>query len=122
MTASIEPRSGLRYGWDPDTDFFAPDLDANLLLLGRLCSPNLHVIDRTLTAPPGSPSTGDAYIPAASATGDWAGQDGNLAIWDGAAWVFYSPAAGWLVVVTAEGANGTLAVHTGTGWSAGIAL
>lgn len=37
------------------------------------------VIDRDLTAPPGSESNGDVYLVAASATGDWAGKDGQLA-------------------------------------------
>ncbi len=53
------------------------------------------VIDRTLTTPPISPSDGDIYIVAASATGDWAGQDDNLAHYLNSSWRFYPPANGW---------------------------
>lgn len=58
--------------------------------------------DKDLTAPPGSPSTGDAYIVAAGATGVWAGHDGKLAVYHDTAWYFYTPAAGWLVYVEDE--------------------
>ena len=51
---------------------------------------NTGVIDHSLATPPGSPSTGDVYIVAASATGDWAGQDGNIAYFDGI-WYFITP-------------------------------
>ena len=45
----------------------------------------LSVLDRHLTAPPGSPADGDRYIVAAGATGDWAGWDLNIAYFvDGA--------------------------------------
>lgn len=46
--------------------------------------------------PPGSPSDGDAYIVAASATGDWAGQEDSIASWDAdsAAWGFDAPGSG----------------------------
>ena len=39
----------------------------------------LAVLDRDLTAPPGSPADGDRYIVASGATGDWAGWDLNVA-------------------------------------------
>jgi hypothetical protein len=50
------------------------------------------VISMSLTAPPVSPSNGDMYIPAATATGDWAGEENNLAryVSDGAFWQFYA--------------------------------
>ena len=41
----------------------------------------LSVLDRDLTAPPGSPADGDRYIVASGATGDWAGWDLNVALW-----------------------------------------
>ena len=40
------------------------------------------IIDMTSTAPPGSPTTGDAYIIAVAATGDWVDEDGNLAFYN----------------------------------------
>lgn len=62
------------------------------------------VVDKDLTAPPGSPANGSMYIVAASATGDWSGQDGKLAYWitTVAAWTFITPADGWSVWVTDE--------------------
>ncbi len=44
-------------------------------------------------SPPSSPTDGDRYIIAASATGAWTGEDGNVARWDApsAAWQFIRP-------------------------------
>lgn len=53
------------------------------------------VINMTTTTPPGSPTDGDAYVVAASATGAWSGQDDAIAIWDAdespPAWNFVTP-------------------------------
>lgn len=58
----------------------------------------VRVINMTTTSPPGSPSDRDAYVVASGATGDWSGQDDNIAIWDAsispAAWVFVAPVDG----------------------------
>lgn len=74
------------------------------------------VIDKDLTAPPGSPSTGDRYIVAGAggtATGDWTGHENDIAEWSGAAWTFEDPSEGWSVFVTDE----DLAyVYNGTMW------
>ena len=50
------------------------------------------VIDRDLTLPPldSTLTNGDRYIPAATAIGDWAGQENKIAIWAGT-WRFLSP-------------------------------
>lgn len=120
--SSTEPRSGLKYAWNPTTENFSADMDANLLALGRLALPNITIADRTLTAPPGSPTAGACYIPAATATGAWAGKENQIAVWSGSAWVFYVAATGWLAVVTNEGANGKLIVKTSSGWSSGLSL
>lgn len=53
------------------------------------------VIDATSTAPPGSPSEGDKYIVAATATGDWAGEEGKIACRSDATWIFFTPKEGW---------------------------
>lgn len=50
--------------------------------------------DKDLTAPPGSPSAGDAYIVAAGATGAWAGHDGELAFYLSTSWNFIAPRDG----------------------------
>lgn len=62
----------------------------------------LRILDRDLTAPPGSPSAGDTYIVAAGATGDWASQDGKLAIYYNAGWLFRSPVGGLVGLVVDE--------------------
>lgn len=77
------------------------------------------VVSRTLTAPPGSPTAWDTYIVAASPTGSWAGQAGNLATWNGTGWVFTVPKVGTLAYVVAEE---KLSVFKAAGWSAGVAL
>ena len=55
---------------------------------------NLGVVIDTLNTPPGSPSTNNAYLVGTSGTGDWSGQDNNLAIWNGAAWIYTTPQDG----------------------------
>ncbi len=47
------------------------------------------------TTPPGGPSVGDRYIVLPAGLGLWAGQDNNIATWDGAAWSFEVPENGW---------------------------
>ncbi len=120
MAASTEPRSGLKYGWALGESGWNTDMDANLLQIGRV-GLHLSVLDRTLTAPPATPADGDTYIPAATASGAWAGHENDIAIWDATAgaWVFYTPRTGWIAYMEAEG---KLAAYTGTAWSAGVAL
>ncbi len=55
---------------------------------------NTGFIDHTLATPPVSPSEGDVYIVAATGTGDWAGQDDNVAYFDGGVWRFIVPGEG----------------------------
>ena len=76
---------------------------------------SLMVLDKDLTAPPGSPSAGDRYIVGTSATGAWSGQDGNVASYFDSAWVFYTPAEGWLAWVADED---ELYYYTGSAWAA----
>lgn len=73
----------------------------------------LSVIDRSLTAPPTSPAPGDRHIVAAGATGDWAGATGQIALWDGTAWVLLAPAQGWCAWCSAEARP---LVWTGSAW------
>ena len=60
------------------------------------------VINKTTTAPPGSPSVGDRYIVATPATGAWVGKEGNIAEWNGTGWDFTAPVIGLTTYVTAE--------------------
>jgi hypothetical protein len=74
----------------------------------------LSVLDKDLTAPPGSPAESDRYIVPASATGAWAGHDGNIAAWQDGAWAFYAPREGWLAWAADED---RLYAWTGTAWT-----
>jgi hypothetical protein len=120
MSASTEPRSGLKYGWGLGESGWNTQMDANLLWLGRF-GVHLSVKDRDLTAPPGSITDGDTYIVAAAATAGWAGKDGNVAVWDAVnnAWVFGVPRLGWIAYIEDEG---KLSAYSGIAWSAGVAL
>lgn len=62
----------------------------------------LAVIARDVTAPPASPAQGDRYLVPAGATGDWAGQDGTIAVYDMNTWIFQAPVAGWRARVLSE--------------------
>lgn len=55
------------------------------------------VQDITLTAPPGGESDGEVWFVAATATGAWAGHDGDLALYTGSSWEFQTPLEGWLL-------------------------
>ena len=71
------------------------------------------VISRTLTTPPGSPTDGDAYVVAATATGAWAGKENDLAVYEAAAWSFYTPLTGYLMYCAADGEHITF---DGSAW------
>ncbi len=75
----------------------------------------LAVADRTRTVGPSSPAIGARHIVAAGAVGDWAGQDGRIALFDIEGWIFYSPLPGWRAEVVVEGKS---VVFTGTAWIA----
>jgi len=62
----------------------------------------IGVLDRDLATPPGSPSDGDRYIIAISASGNWSGKDNQIAAWQDNAWNFFLPREGWLVWVGDE--------------------
>ncbi len=73
----------------------------------------LSVLDRDLTAPPGSPADGDRYIVVSGATGDWVGWDLNVALWMDGAWLRLPPRTGWRAWIEYEG---LLLVYDGAGW------
>jgi len=60
------------------------------------------VIDKDVLTPPGSPAAGDRYLVDGVGTGAWAGQDYNIATWDGSAWIFAVKRVGMIVWVTDE--------------------
>jgi hypothetical protein len=77
------------------------------------------VESRTLTAPPGSPSEGDCYIPAVGASGAWSGWDLNLATFSGGGWMRLIPSSGMKAWVKAE--RLTVTYEDGV-WRDGVAL
>jgi hypothetical protein len=66
-------------------------------------------------SPPVGPTAGDRYIVTAVATGAWAGQEDNIAEWDGAAWVFTVPVEGF---VARNNTTDAFRLYDGTGWGA----
>ena len=61
-----------------------------------------QVLDKDMTAPPGSPGAGDSYIAGAGSTGAWATHDGKVAIWSGGIWHFIAPLAGDIAFISDE--------------------
>jgi hypothetical protein len=79
----------------------------------------LAVESRTLTTPPGTPADGACYIPAAGATGAWAGWSGQIALFSGGGWIRVIPVSGLKAWVKAE--RLTIIYEDGI-WRDGIAL
>lgn len=71
------------------------------------------VLSRVVTAPPGSPVVGDAYIVPTDGTTSWGVAAGTLRQWSGTAWTTVTPAANVPVRVQDEDA---LIVWTGSAW------
>lgn len=75
------------------------------------------VISKDLNDPPASPSTGDRYIVsqgAPPATGAWAGEDNNIAEWNGSSWDFTTTQEGFALWITSEDVQ---YVYNGTAWA-----
>lgn len=121
MAGTTEPQGGLIHSWATGESGWDGDNNANLLKISRV-GMHLSVIDRDLTSPPGGEADGDVYIVGASATGDWAGEDANVAVYDGSAWVFYTPRRGWLAYVEDEEVLCVYKNDSNEVWSAGIAI
>jgi hypothetical protein len=77
------------------------------------------VLDRDLNTPPSAPMEGDCYIPAAGATGAWAGKAGSLAYRRDGVWLFATPRVGWMVWVVDEVQP---IAFDGTDWQPAFAL
>ncbi|WP_146592030.1 DUF2793 domain-containing protein [Puniceibacterium confluentis] len=63
--------------------------------------------------PPDPPEDGTVFALGAGATGDWAGQDGQLAAYDTGAWRFVTPQPGWQAVLLP---GGRPYVYVAGGW------
>lgn len=86
-------------------------VNGNMRIIDTLL--NALIIDRDLSAPPGSPTEGDTYIVAGSATGDWLGQEGDIAYFNGSVWKFFTPYEGVVVRVADENIR---IEYDGTNW------
>lgn len=102
MPGTAQPNIGLLEGYTSGEDGWGADMNANLRKMD--CLIQARVLDKDLTAPPASPTNGDAYIIAAAPTGAWSGQDTKIARWyaTGGVWEFYTPRSGWRVYVVDE--------------------
>lgn len=65
---------------------------------------SLSVLDKDLTAPPGSPIIGDRYLVPAAATGAWVGEDEAIAHYTARGWEFEEPRIGMILYVEDEDA------------------
>ena len=80
----------------------------------------LTVESRTLTTPPATTSgdVGKRWIVAASATGDWAGHDGDIALCTAAGlWRYLEPKDGWEATVLDEGVATQVYRYSGGAWA-----
>lgn len=75
----------------------------------------LNVLSATATTPPATPDEGDRYLVAAAASGDWAGHDTELAVWDNGAWLYIAAQTGWVAFVRDTAGQ---VYFDGLGWEA----
>ena len=73
-----------------------------------------NIVDRTLSAPPGSPAVNAAYIPAGTPTGAWTGKVNQIAVWNGGSWDFYAAFVGQ--VKSLMGEDYKRIYWSGAGW------
>lgn len=71
-----------------------------LVMLDLLAHP---AVEEALASPPAEPQPGQAWLVQEGADGDWAGQDGALALWTAGGWRFAPARAGMLVWQKAAG-------------------
>ena len=76
------------------------------------------IVDKDLSTPPGSPTTGAAYIVKATGTGAWASHDKAIAYYRGS-WVFITPWEGLTFWVNDENLRYT---YDGSAWATTIAF
>ena len=76
------------------------------------------VLNATTSAPPVSPSIGDAYLVAAGATGAWSGEDNNVAYFSRRGWEFLICPIGKLLYV--EDTDSYMHLTSGGSWELGF--
>ncbi|HEU0220827.1 MAG TPA: DUF2793 domain-containing protein [Paracoccaceae bacterium] len=78
----------------------------------------LRVVSAGLAMPPLSANEGACYLVANTATGDWAGHAGQVAIWINGGWSFAAPWRGWTAF---DEASGVTLLFDGAEWIADAA-
>lgn len=107
---------GIEYGWVPGENGWGDPMNENLVRLSAAVLPT--VVSTSVSAQPGSPSDGDAYIIPTGATGAaWSGNDGKFTVWDAdaATWWMFTPQTGWQI---ASQADSLTYWYTGSAWQA----
>lgn len=80
----------------------------------------LRIQASDLDVPPTTAENGASYIVPATATNEWAGRGGQVAVWSNGGWAFLEPVAGWRAWHLGQA---TTLVHDGAGWiSGGVAI
>ena len=74
----------------------------------------LVVVARDVATPPGLATLGDRYIVPLGATGVWAGQVHQIALYEETGWTFVSPQPGWRAEVLSD--DTTVVYEAGSGW------
>jgi hypothetical protein len=82
-----------------------------LILLDAVAQIAVRAIDQN--APPASPVAGDRYLVGSTPTGAFAGQAAKIAAYDGSAWRFMTPKAGWVMTNTTDS---SVSFHDGLAW------
>lgn len=115
MASSQDGNIGIWSGYTPGDNGWTAQHNSNWDALDALVQATVK--NNTLTTPPGSPATGDAYIVPAGATGAWSSQTNKIAVWQGrtgvAAWQFYTPKNGWQVYNQIDGGD---YLYNGSAW------
>ena len=107
MPGTAQPNLGLLAGYSDGENGWGADFNRMMRYLDALVQ--ARVLDKDLSAPPGSPVAGDLYIVAGSPTGAWASHATHLARYNGSTagppintWDFIIPKSGWEVWVVDE--------------------
>lgn len=77
-------------------------------------STRIVVLSKSTTAPPGSPTDGDAYIVPSGATGIWSGKTNQIALYL-AGWAYWTPREGWRAYSQDDNSE---VVYDGSAWTA----
>lgn len=110
MPQKTGPNLGMNYGWDLGESGWNTGMDSNLRKLDAVVNSAVLNIVNT----PAVTTDGTRYLVGTSPSGDFAGHADQLAVRQEGAWVFYTPAAGW---VTYNLANGKTYRYNGGVWA-----